>query len=139
MSTSLVPTRDQVRARYRVRLLVEPRLSAAGVHFVDGAAERLLPWDRVELALAAEVGEPEGVRTMVFDLVSGRERGARLAWRLDAEPGQDAVAIAKRIETAVGPARLGPSIKSLAAEGVPSQWYPDVEAFEAAVVEALCS
>jgi hypothetical protein len=57
--------------------------------------------------------------------------------RLDAEPGEEAMAVARAIQTALGPEDVAPSIKSLAAEGAPSLRYQDLEEFEAAALESL--
>jgi hypothetical protein len=39
-----------------------------GVVYRRGDQRYLLAWSRVHRGLAAEVGEPQGVRTIVFDL-----------------------------------------------------------------------
>ena len=107
-------------------------------HEPDGF--RLLAWGTIQKALASEVGEPEGVRTIIFDLVVDRvvidEKPRFSVFRLAAEPGEDAMNLANAIARAVGD-HASPSIKSLAAGGCPSLWYPDVEEFEAAAVESL--
>ena len=96
----------------------------------------------------AEVGEPEGVRTIVFDLVvrpdpqngerrpDGSDDGAFQVFRLDADPYEDAVDVARAIERALGE-RAAASLKNLAADGVASWSYPDLESFEEAVIETL--
>jgi hypothetical protein len=95
----------------------------------------------VQRALAAEVGEPEGVRTIIFDLVVDRislPEGMTFAVRrLDAEPGEEAMAVARAIQNALEPEDIAPSIKSLAAEGTPSLRYQDLEEFEAAALHSL--
>ena len=125
------------RAGYAVELLHDARIAREGLlHRADGALRRLA-WGEVRFAVAAEVGEPEGVRAIVFDLVVGRdERGLR-ALRLDAEPGPFAEEVARAIAAGVPRHRCGPSIKSLAHDGVASQWYPDLESFEEAVAAAV--
>jgi hypothetical protein len=70
---------------YRVHLLGDPEVSAGGVTHQEAGRRTLLPWSRVWHAIPAEVSEPEGVRTIVFDLVV-RESGGWRAYRLDAEP-----------------------------------------------------
>lgn len=124
-------------AGYRVEVLRGARTGRDGILHAAADGERLLRWDEVRFAVAAEVGEPEGVRTIVFDLVLGRDADGWRAARLDAEPGPDAEEIARAIHDGVGPRQRGPSIKSLASDGVPSWWYADLEAFEEAVVAAL--
>ena len=124
-------------AVYRVELLRGARAVDGGILHAAADGQRLLRWDEVLLAVAAEVGEPEGVRTIVFDLVLGRDALGWRAARLDAEPGPDAEQIARAIHDGVGPRQRGPSIKSLASDGVPSWWYADLEGFEEAVMAAL--
>lgn len=124
-------------AVYRVDLLRGVRAAPGGILHAGADGERLLRWDEVWLAVAAEVGEPEGVRTIVFDLVLGRDADGWHAARLDADPGPDAEEIARAIHDGVGPRQRGPSIKSLASDGVASWWYADLDAFEEAVLAAL--
>lgn len=124
-------------ARYRVEVLAEARPGEAGIaHRRDGASQ-LLAWDRILCAVAAEVGEPEGVRTIVFDLVSEiGERGCHV-YRFDAEPGRKAMEIARRLGAALGPERSGASLKSVATDGIPTRWYPDLESFEHDALQSL--
>jgi hypothetical protein len=124
-------------AGYRVEVLREVRLVAQGIAHRTQGGEETLGWDDVRLAVAAEVGEPEGVRTIVFDLVLGRDRDGWRAARLDADPGPVAEEIARAIHAGIPVERRGPSIKSLATDGVPSWWFADLEGFEEAVVAAL--
>jgi hypothetical protein len=131
--------RGAPRAGYRVELLQEARTAPEGIHHRAGGEPCLLRWDEVWFAVAAEVGEPEGVRTVVFDLVLGCDAQGWRAARLDAEPGTDAEEIARAIHSGVGPRQRGPSIKSLAGDGVPSWWYADLEGFEEAVLAAIPS
>ena len=51
---------------------------------------------RILHALAAEVGEPEGVRTVVFDLLVERKATGCVVCRFDADPGPEAKALASR-------------------------------------------
>ena len=113
---------------YRLQLLEEPRVSAAGIEHGPLPCRQLLYWRDVVGALAAEVGEPEGVRTIVFDLLA-QTRGGCVAVRLDADPGEAASAVAQVVAAALGE-RARPSIKSLAFDGVATLWFPDLESFE---------
>jgi len=131
------------QGRYRVRLLENPELRESGIAHGDPADPGVVEWSAIRWALAAEVGEPEGVRTIIFDLVvnriSGPDGSAFEIRRLDAEPGEDAMKWATAIDRALAPELSAPSIKSLAAEGSPSRWYQDLEEFEAAALESLDS
>ena len=131
------PARGAPRAGYRVELLRGARPAPGGILHGAGDDLRLLRWEEVWFAVAAEVGEPEGVRTIVFDLVLGRDAEGWRAARLDADPGPGAEEIARAIHSGVGPRQRGPSLKSLASDGVPSWWYADLEGFEEAVVAAI--
>mgnify|MGYP001822848488 CR=1 FL=1 len=106
-SLNFLPSRDEVRARYSVRLLAGAQATERGVVHQEGAAERLLEWGEVDWVLAAEVGEPQGVRTVVFDLVVDGGAGSFAVCRFDAEPGEDAVAVARAIAGALPAERLG--------------------------------
>jgi len=136
-SLDFLPSRDEVRTRYSVRLLAGAQATECGVVHHEGTLRRLLEWGEVGWALAAEVGEPQGVRTVVFDLVVESSAGSFAVCRFDAEPGEDAVAAARAIAAALPPERLGASIKSLAVEGVTSRWYPDTESLEEAALALL--
>ena len=131
------PHRAEPGAGYRVEVLREARPCARGLLHCSERGERLLRWEEVRFAVAAEVGEPEGVRAIVFDLVLGRDaEGWRVA-RLHAEPGPEALSIARAIQAGVAAPRRGPSIKSIASDGVASWWHADLESFETAVAAAI--
>jgi hypothetical protein len=134
---------DGVPGRYRVQLLANPELCESGIAHGDPANPSLIEWTAIRWALAAEVGEPEGVRTIIFDLVvdriSGPDGSGFEIRRLSAEPGEDATQWASAIERALAPRFSAPSIKNLAAEGTPSSWYQNLEEFESAALESLDS
>jgi len=129
--------------RYRVQLLANPELCESGIAHGDPANPSLVEWAAIDWALAAEIGEPEGVRTIIFDLVVGRipepVGSAFEICRLGAAPGEEAMKMASAIERALAPQFSAPSIKSLAAEGTPSRWYQNLEEFESAALESLDS
>jgi len=131
------------RGRYRVQLLANPEICESGIAHGDPVDPGVVDWTEVRWALAAEVGEPEGVRAIIFDLVVGRISGpdgsAFEICRLSAEPGEEAMKLASAIERALAPQFSAPSIKSLAAEGTPSRWYQNLEELEAAALESLDS
>jgi len=125
---------------YRVTVLLDATTGEQGIGFRGDGGQQLLEWRSIQTALAGEVGEPEGVRTILFDLITDRvvtPDGVRFTVsRLDAEPGEEAMELAKAISRALGD-NVSASIKSLAAEGTPSLWYPDIDEFEAAAVHSL--
>ena len=135
-----LPSRAEVAARYRVRALAAPRAGAEGVEHLEGGRAALLPWSRVQRALAAEIGEPQGVRTVVFDLVVGAERdGGFEVARFDAESDETAVAAARALARALPAGRLSAAVRALASEGRARDWFPDLAAFEEAALAALAA
>jgi hypothetical protein len=122
-------------SRYRAELLAGARATERGV--VHAGASPLLVWERVRCAFAAEVGEPEGVRTLVFDLVLGVEDGVCTSGRFDRDPGKDAQTVARVIVRALGPDRCDPSLLAVAGDGYATRSHPDLEAFDEACLEAL--
>ena len=127
----------ELRERYRVRLLSEVSLGEKGVsHLLDGEGA-LLAWSEVERAITAEVGEPEGVRTIVFDLVVSETDGTFEIRRMDADPGEDAMKMAKILTERLGPECASASIKSVATDGIASRWFPDLESFERDAIHTL--
>ena len=116
-------------AVHRLQLLEEPLVSGAGIEHGPARSREMLRWRDVLGAVAAEVGEPEGVRTIVFDLLARASRGERVALRLDAQPGEPAAELAQVIAAALGE-RARASVKSLAVDGIATLWFPDLATFE---------
>ena len=136
-STFFQSGRDGVRSRYRVCVLPEAKVTPVGVSYRAGGDACLVEWSSVQCAIAADVGEPEGVRTIVFDLVVQQSGEGCAVIRIGADPHEDAMAIARLIVAAIGPERAAASIKSLAADGRPSCWFPDLESFEEAALREI--
>ena len=131
MSDSI--TASSVRPSYRVELLSEARPTWKGIAYRSrGGGDSLLAWSDVQRAMSAEVGEPQGVRTIVFDLVVEVSKDECCVRRFDAEPGRDALEVARAIIGALPNDRAEGSIKSMATDGIASRWYPDLESFEEA-------
>jgi hypothetical protein len=132
-----LPSRGEVQARYEVRLLADARPTPEGlVHrTVDG--EQHVAWSVVKYALAAEIGEPQGIRTILFDLVLAGSDGSWSVLRFDEEPGEDAEAVAEILAAAIPTERLGAAVKSLASESVLAEWFPDVPSFEETALAIL--
>lgn len=126
-----------VEGRYRVDVLPWAAVADDGVQFREGVETRLLPWSRVQFALAAQVGEAEGVSTVVFDLVVERKHTDVLVCRFDADPGDSAQEVARQLLMVLGRERCSRSLADLAAEAVPSRCYEDLESLAAGSLEDL--
>lgn len=121
------------RCEYRVQRLRDVVGTRAGILHDGGAS--LLPWGRVAFAFAATVGEPDGISTIVFDLLLERRERQLVVGRFDADPWGDAIPLAGSVLGGLGPDRTAASLRALASDGSPLAWYPDLEAFEAAARE----
>lgn len=134
---SLFVSSVELRDRYRVKLLDEAELTDEGIEYDREGGRETVPWSEIELALTAEVGEPEGVRTIVFDFIVARDEGRYQVRRMDSEPGEDAMELARLLGDHLGPDRTTAAIKSVATDGIASRWYPDLESFELDALHAL--
>lgn len=123
--------------RYRVELLPWAEVRRDGVAYREGDETRVLGWERVVVALAAHVGEPEGVSTVVFDLVVERKDAECLVRRFDADPGEAAQGVARTLLEKLGRTRCSRSLAELAAEGVPSRSYADLDGLAAGSLAEL--
>lgn len=132
-----LPSDSEPSERYRVEVLVETEVGPQGISHRVGPDRRLLPWGQVECALVAEVGEPEGVRTVVFDLVIERKPDECLVCRFDADPTEDARGVAVSIRRHLAPEFIAPSLHELADEGISTRRYPDLETLAEATLAQL--
>jgi hypothetical protein len=127
----------EVPSRYRVHVLADARTDAHGLEYRHGARRVRLDWDRVRRSFAAEVGEPQGVRAVVFDLVVEDSGAECVAFRFDVDPGEAAQAVARALVQALGAERCAPALRGLAADGVATRWYPDTSSLDEANLEAV--
>lgn len=123
--------------RYHVDVLAWAEAGDHGVSHLNGSRRETLQWASVLYALAAEVGEPEGVRTVVFDLVVERKDRACVVCRFDAEPGLEAQEVAMQIAAGLGRTRCSRSLLALASDGAASRQVPDLEALAERAIEEL--
>jgi hypothetical protein len=122
--------------RYHVDVLSWAEVGDHGVTYLNGGRRETLQWASVLHGLAAEVGEPEGVRTVVFDLVVERKDRECVVCRFDAEPGLEAQEVAMQIAAGLGRTRCSRSLRTLASDGAASRQVPDLEALaEQAIAE----
>jgi hypothetical protein len=124
-------------SRYRAHVLADVKPTERGLLYRRGEQHFLLEWTRVLRAFGAEVGEPEGVRTIVFDLVVGIEGDACVACRFDADPGEAAAALARAVELGAGSERCDGALRAVALDGFATRSHPDLESFEDAALEAI--
>jgi hypothetical protein len=124
-------------ARYRVEVLPWVEVGERGVGYFAGSRRTTLQWASVLYALSAQVGEPEGVCTVVFDLVVERKGDECQVCRFDADPGPDAQRLAEQIVAGLGRSRCSRSLIELASDGHPSRMVPDLDAVAESAWEEL--
>jgi len=122
---------------YRVLPLAAPVAMSRGILHRTGSGEETLPWEEVRFAIAALVGEPEGVCTIVFELLLEDSDTHLRVCRLDAHPADGAIPLAVALADHLGRARSGASLLEMADKGSTGLWYPDLESFEAAAAGLL--
>ncbi len=126
-----------VPLHYRAEILAGAHAEAEGIAYLQDGRPVRLGWGDVQRAFAAEIGEPEGVRTIVFDLVIGVEGKECLSLRFDADPGPVARSVARTVVEGVGSQRCDASLRRLADEGLTQAMHPDLEPFDEACLEAV--
>jgi hypothetical protein len=127
----------ELLSRYRVYLLADAKPTERGIVYRRGEQRFLLAWGRLGRGFCAEVGEPQGVCTIVFDLVAEIVAGECVVFRFDAEPGHHAHAVGCAIEIGIGHDRCDSSLRAVATDGYATRNYPDLDTFEEANLEAL--
>jgi hypothetical protein len=127
----------EVRARYHVEVLPWAEVGEHGVGYFAGARRTTLQWASVLHASSAQVGEPEGVCTVVFDLVVERKGEEFQVCRFDADPGPGAQRFAARIVAGLGRSRCSRSLLALSTDGHPNEWLPDLDAVAEKALEDL--
>jgi hypothetical protein len=130
-------TEPEVPSRYRVYRLPGAKPTERGVLYRRGRQRYLLAWTRVKRAFAADVGEPGEPRVTVFDLAIQVTGSECVVCRLVAEPGEQAIRVARAIELAVGSRACSPCIQALAVDGLATRAYPDLDVFSESVLEAV--
>ena len=118
---------DERRLAYVVRLLAPAVCEGTGLRAASGECLR---WSDIQRVLCADVGEPEGVRTLVFDLVLDvRPDEVRVA-RVDADPGPAAQALAGALLQGLPGDCSDAELREVAKDGLTNRWFPDLESFE---------
>ena len=92
------------------------------------------PWPRGLRAHAAAVGEPQGVRAVIFALVFERDGPRWRVLRFGAEPGDEA---ARQLSAALPTGCLTASLESLASDGTLGEWHPDPASLDESGLVAL--
>lgn len=121
---------QQSSTSYVAQLVTRVCVEEGVLHCVEGGDARRIEAGEVIRALCAQVGEPEGVRTVVFDLVVRIDDATCVAYRFDADPGDDARDLADSLERELGGECCSLALREVAKDGYTGHWFPDVGSFE---------
>ena len=116
---------------------------AAGVVFDFEGATHRVPWAQLVAGFASQVGEPDGVRTIVFDLACCRfafdseadPEPALLRFSID--PCEEPRGAAQRIVDMLGKAACSSSLHALAREGATTESHVDLQSLDEALFSSL--
>jgi len=123
---------------WQVLTIEVPSFEVDGFRWRGSQGVGFVSWEFVQRAFAAEVGEPEGVRAVVFDLVVGApDRPTRL-FRFCRDPHDGAVSLARSLVSAVG-GRCSKRLRDFAREGQLGLSVPDLAALDEVVSAALAT
>lgn len=114
--------RDAAPAPVPVFAIEVPRFVEDGFYWNGCSGNQFQSWTRVERARAALVGEPEGVRAIVFDLVIG---DPPRVLRFCCDPLDGAQALAGNLVAALG-GRCSKVLRDFAREGHIGWAVPDL-------------
>lgn len=127
----------EIPSRYRVHRLPDPKVTERGIVYRRGDDRLLLEWARVKHVLAAHLGDRAGVSRVVFDLAIETRGSECVVCRVDAAPGDEALALARSMVLGVGRDRCSDAVHDTATEGRPARAYADLDAFDEANLEIL--
>ena len=114
---------------------------AAGVVFEFEGATHRVPWAQLVAGFASQVGEPDGVRTIVFDLAccrfafEGDPEPALLRFSID--PSEEPRGAAQRIVDMLGKTACSASLHALAREGATTESHADLQSLDEALLASL--
>lgn len=124
---------------WTIWVVSRPALDAAGVDLEWEGRRHQVDWTAVERAFAAEVGEPEGVRAVVFDLLWSDAPEGPAVLRFSVDPSEGPKSPAQQLVDSLGEARCSVSLRSLAREGQASDRFSHLDLLDEALLEVLAS
>ena len=130
------PRRDST-GEWTIWVVHQPGLSARSLSIEWEGDRYEIDWSEIEKALAAEVGEPEGVRAVIFDLVWPAAPPGAAILRFSIDPSDGPKRPAQLLLEALGESRCSGSLLGLAREGRPTARFSHLDQMDDALAEAL--
>ncbi len=124
---------------WTIWVVSRPALHGAGVDLEWEGCRHQVVWPAVQRAFAAEVGEPEGVRAVVFDLLWSDAPEGPTVVRFSVDPSEGPKRPAQQLVDSLGEARCSVSLRCLAREGQASDRFSHLDLLDEALLEALSS
>lgn len=128
--------------RYRewtICLIAAPCFDGEGFQVDWEGVPRRVPWDELSGAFAAEVGEPEGVRAVVFDLLCTSSFCGAALLRFSVDPSEGPKRPAQAIVENLGSKHCSASLQALAREGCATDCYSHLDLLDEALLEQLAA
>ncbi len=128
---------------WTIWVVQHPNLGARSLEIEWEGDRHEIGWDAVEYAYAAEVGEPEGIRAVVFDLLwpSGPSGGGgdAVILRFSVDPCDGPKQPAQRIVETLGESRCSNSLQSLSRDGRATDCFSHLDFLDQALLQALAA
>lgn len=132
-------TVDPAYREWTIWVVSPPGLHAYGLSLEWAGKKYEIEWNEIERVFAAEVGEPEGIRAIVFDLIwTGGPEGPVLL-RFSVDPCDGPKHPAQRFVDSLGESRCSGSLRSLARDGRATDCFSHLDTLDEALLETLAA
>ena len=118
-------------------VLQQPLLHSAGIQVEWQGKRHDIGWSEIARAFAAEVGEPEGIRAVVFDLAWPAAPECPAILRFSVDPCDGPKRPAQLFLDSLGVASCSNSLRSLATDGRATDLYSHIDLLDEALVTSL--
>ena len=122
---------------WTIWVVLRPALHPQGLALEWEGERHEIAWDEIERAFAAEVGEPEGVRAIVFDLAWKSAPDGPVLLRFSFDPSDGPKRPAQLVLESLGEPRCSASLRSLAHDGRASDRFSHVDLLDEALLDLL--
>ncbi len=122
---------------WTIGVIPAPHLAPTGIELEWQDRHCVIAWEDVAHAFAAEVGEPEGIRAVVFDLMCTAEVTGAVLLRFSVDPSDGPKGPAQRLVEVLGPKRCSHSLQAVAREGCATDRYSHLDQLDEAQLDAI--
>lgn len=124
---------------WTIWVVPQPGLDLRGISLEWDGSKYEIEWGEIGRAFAAEVGEPDGIRAVVFDLVWNDGPDGAVMLRFSVDPSDGPKHPAQLFVDSLGGWRCSASLQSLARDGRATDRFSHVDALDEALLEQLAA